>query len=61
MLRSLCIDAVKVFLMQTFRNTGSMNNVVEGVARQLLSQLFLRRKVQFYEMDALVLQESLRT
>ena len=61
MLGALGIDAEEVLLVQTLRNAGGMDDVVEAVAGQLLAQGLLGRQVQLDEMDAFVGQKLVGT
>ena len=60
-LGSFGIDAMEVLFVQTLRHTGGMHHIVEVVSPELFYQLYLRREVEFDEMDPLVLQIFLRT
>src|SRR5574344_1988617 len=51
---SFRIHFKEILLMQTLRNTGSMNHIVKVLARQLILYIFFTRKIQLNKIDSFV-------
>ena len=58
---SLRVYTEEVSLVDTFRHTCSMNDIVKGMTAELLLQLLFGVEVEVDEMDAFVLQVTPRT
>ena len=61
MFRSLGVHRIELLFTKTFRNTSSMNHIIEDMILKLFLQIVLRRKIQFNEMDTFILQPFART
>ena len=59
--RALVVDTEEVVLVQAFGHTGSMDDIVEVVAPQLLKESLLRREVQVDKMYPFILEILART